>query len=55
VNNQNIRGDLFATISINVPKRLNSRQRELLRAYDEAMGEERKSLWERLRETLGGK
>lgn len=55
VNNQNVKGDLFATISINVPKRLSLRQKELLRAYDEAMGEERKSLWERLRDTLGGK
>ena len=36
----NGRGDQFVTVDITVPKNLNSHQKEALRAYAEAMGEE---------------
>ena len=53
VNNPTQKGDLYAKVIINIPKKLTSKQKELLRAYDEAMGEERKSLWDRMRESIG--
>jgi len=53
VNNPQSKGDLYAKVSINVPKKLTNKQKELLRAYDESMGEERKSIWERMRDSIG--
>ena len=38
--NKNIRGDHFVTLVITVPEKLNEEQKEALRAYAEAMGED---------------
>ncbi len=53
VNNPSQKGDLYAKVVINIPKKLTGKQKDLLRAYDEAMGEERKSIWDRMRESIG--
>ena len=35
---KNVRGDHYVTLVVQVPTKLNSEQRELLRKFDEAMG-----------------
>lgn len=55
VNNASNRGDLFAKVVIDVPRKLSNKQKELLRAYDESMKENHKSLWERMRDSISGK
>lgn len=51
------RGDQYVRVTVEVPKRLNSRQKEILRQFSEATGddtyEERKNFFDKMKDVLG--
>lgn len=54
----NTRGDLYVKVYIDVPKRMNERQKEILRQFEEVTGdrehhEERKSFFEKMKDVFG--
>lgn len=52
------RGDLLVSVRVEVPRRLNARQKKILREFAEAGGaklSEEKGFFERVKDTLGGK
>jgi molecular chaperone DnaJ len=53
-----VRGDQLVRVVVEVPKKLNEKQRELLLKFAEATGEEiyeeRKSFFEKMKDVLGG-
>jgi len=52
----NTRGDLYVRINIEVPKRLNEKQKEILRQFDEMTrdsNDQRKSFFEKMRDVFG--
>lgn len=54
--NSNVRGDQFVKVYVEVPKNLTEKQKEILRRFGEAVGEQnyekRKSFFEKLRDTF---
>lgn len=53
----NARGDLYFTVKVSVPKKLNDQQRELLRSFAEASGEhlsgQEKSFFDKVKDAFG--
>jgi len=51
----NSRGDLYVRVNIEVPKRLNEKQKELIQQFEEITGEteQRKSFFEKMKEVFG--
>jgi molecular chaperone DnaJ len=54
----NTRGDLYVKVNIEVPKRLNEKQRELIRQFEEITqdlqyNDERKSFFEKMKDAFG--
>ncbi len=52
----NTKGDLYVRVNIEVPKRLNEKQKEILRQFDEMTNdsnEQRKSFFEKMRDVFG--
>lgn len=46
----NLKGDLVVTVRVEVPKRMNDRQKELLRQFEEAGGEKQKSFKDKVKD-----
>ena len=54
----NQRGDLYVKVNIQVPKRLNEKQKELIRQFEEATkdlqyGDEKKSFFDKMKDAFG--
>jgi molecular chaperone DnaJ len=51
----NSRGDLYVRVNIEVPRRLNEKQKELIQQFEELIGEteQRKSFFEKMKDVFG--
>jgi len=48
------KGDLFVKVTVEVPKKLNDRQKELLRQFDSIASAKEKSFFEKVKDAFGG-
>jgi molecular chaperone DnaJ len=53
---ENSRGDLYVTVNVEVPKKLNDKQKALIQQFDQLIGdaEQKKSFFDKMKDVFGG-